>query len=174
MAYSNKRTLSMDYNMYVAQSGGRKGNEANFNQWENEVVDTYLKYFKANYLGNRAPLDIGHHFSLWNGGIYWRAMKRFAKEVCSIPEVVCGTYTDMANFLERQSPADLRDYQNGNFPKATANHLPESVIRASDVDWEDEVLTPEIIAELESQVCPSEAHKDDGVEEEEIPDGIYL
>ena len=174
MAYSNKRTLSMDYNMYVAQSGGKKGNEANFSRWENEVYETYLKYFKANYLGNRAPLDIGHHFSLWNGGIYWRAMKRFTQTVCEIPEVVCGTYTDLVNFLDSKSNLDIQNYRAGNFQKGSVSNLPTTVARVSNVDWSDEVLTPEVIAELESQVCPAEAHLDDGVLEDEIDDGIFL
>ena len=158
MAYSNKRTLSMDYNMYVAQSKGKRGDKSNFEKWENEVYETYLQYFKANYLGNRAPLDIGHHFSLWNGGIYWRAMQRFARTVCSEPEVICGTYTDMYNFLEGKTASQIKEYQSGNFPKISTRHLSKKLFDVKDVTWVDEVLTPEIISELEAQACPPEAH----------------
>lgn len=149
----------MDYNIYVAQSGGVRGDEAHFNHWEEEVYQTYLKYFKANYLGNRAPLDIGHHFSLWNGGIYWKAMKRFAQTVCSQPEVVCGNYTEMLNFLESKNQNELNDFQNGSFPKMKSKNVADEILNAPDVDWADEVLTPEVIKELESQACPPEAHQ---------------
>ena len=174
MAYSGKRTLSMDYNMYVAHSDGKKGSAANYDRWENEVYLTYLKYFKANYIGNRAPLDIGHHFSQWNGGIYWRAMQRFARTVCGIPEVICGTYTDLLDFLNKKGAGTIQQYQAGKFPRASATNLPASIQQITDINWADEALTPEIIKQLESQVCPSEAHMDDGHEEHIISDGVYL
>lgn len=171
---SGKTTLSMDYNMYVAQSNGVKGEEAFFNQWEEEVYQTYLKYFKANYLGNRAPLHIGHHFSLWNGGIYWRALQRFAQTVCQIPEVICGTYTDLVNFLERQNARDLQDYQAGRFTRASLQSLPPEFINVSRVNWSEESISLKELRELEKHVCPAEAHKDDGVEEGFIGNGTYL
>lgn len=174
MAYSKKKTLSMDYNLYVAQSKGKKGNPANFDNWENEVFDTYLKYFKSNYLGNRAPLDIGHHFSLWNGGIYWRAMKRFAQEVCHLPEVICGTYTDLVNFLDDQSSSELKAYQAGDFPKMTGVSLPVALTKVSVSAEEVTPFSKAELLELESQACPPEAHLDDGIEEEIVPDGVYL
>jgi hypothetical protein len=81
------------------------------------MIDTYRKYFADNYYGNRAPVHIGHHFSKWNGGAYWNAMKTFAKEVCAKPEVKCVTYKELAAFLETRTPDQLKDYKNGAFPK---------------------------------------------------------
>lgn len=173
MAHSNKKTLSMDYNMYVAQSGGKKGNPANYGLWEEEVYQTYLRYFKSNYLGNRAPIDIGHHFSLWNGGIYWKAMKRFAKTVCGLPEVVCGTYTELAQFLNSKTPSTLQAYQNGDFVNANPSNLPATVQRASAYDTND-YFTEAELKEMSYNVCPPEAHLDDGVLDTEISDGVYL
>ncbi len=176
MAYSNKRTLSMDYNMYVAQSGGSAGSSANYQQWENEVYETYLRYFKNNYIGNRAPIDIGHHFSLWNGGIYWRAMQRFAQTVCHLPEVVCGTYTELVHFLNRNNDK-IASYQAGSFPRASVDQLPPSLQRISlhqKSDFYNETMTPELIEELESQVCPSEAHLEEDEFTTIIPDGIAI
>ncbi len=115
---SGKNTLSMDYNFYVAQSKGvRDANAANQATYEKQMIDTYRKYFADNYYGNRAPVHIGHHFSKWNGGAYWRAMKTFAQEVCGKPEVKCVTYKELAAFLETRTPEQLKDYKNGAFPK---------------------------------------------------------
>lgn len=176
MVGSGKRTLSMDYNMYVAQSGGSAGNSANYAQWEEEVYQTYLRYFKSNYLGNRAPVDIGHHFSLWNGGIYWKAMKRFATTVCHLPEVHCGTYTELTNFLNRTPEATLNAYQSGDFPRASAAALPALVQNASIQQNSDTHFSREELEEMKASMCPPEAH----LEEEEINKtapvggGIYL
>lgn len=100
---TNKKTLSMDYNFYYAQSGAIKGPESEFQRYEDEMFKTYMAYLNTNYYGNRAPLHIGHHFSLWNGGAYWKALQRFAKEVCNseaYPEVKCVTYKELQAFLE--------------------------------------------------------------------------
>jgi len=113
---SGKNTLSMDYNFYVAQSKGNP-DAANAAKYQKEMIDTYRAYFKNNYYGNRAPVHIGHHFSKWNGGAYWNAMKDFAKEVCGKPEVKCVTYKELVTFMEGLTPAQRRDFQAGDFPK---------------------------------------------------------
>lgn len=114
---SGKNTLSMDYNFYYTQSGGNEAAPADIPKFEKEMYDTYMAYFKNNYYGNRAPVHIGHHFSLWNKGIYWKVMQRFAKEVCHKPEVVCGTYEELADFLDSKKPDELEAYRKGNFTK---------------------------------------------------------
>ena len=40
------------------------------------------------------PLQLGFHFVLMNGGAYWRALERFAEEVCAKPDVACISYRD--------------------------------------------------------------------------------
>jgi hypothetical protein len=87
---------------------------------EQQVVDSYKYYFKVNYFGNRGPLHIGHHFSKWNKGAYWSAMKKFTKFVCGKPDVKCVTYKEYTEWLEdmeRRSPETLAAYRAGNFRK---------------------------------------------------------
>ena len=116
IAGTAKRTLSMDYNFYVAQSKGVSQPE-NKEQFKKEMYDTYMNYFKSNYYGNRAPLHIGHHFSMWNGGAYWEAMKDFAKSVCGAPEVLCVTYKEYMNWLDILKPEQLQAYRAGKFDR---------------------------------------------------------
>ena len=111
---SSKRTLSMDYNFYVADSAAAPdaGNSATYKK---RMLDTYRAYFNANYTGNRAPVHIGHHFSKWNGGAYWEAMKEFALEVCAKPNVKCTTYKELVTFLNARTAQELADYKNAAF-----------------------------------------------------------
>lgn len=81
------------------------------------MLEIYRSYFATNYYGNRAPLHIGHHFSRWMGGAYFEAFFEFANEVCSKPEVKCGTYTELMNFMNSKSPAQVEAYKKGNFAK---------------------------------------------------------
>ncbi len=111
---SEKRTLSMDYNFYVADSKGLP-DAANKAKYKKQMLDTYQAYFNANYNGNRAPIHIGHHFSKWNGGAYWEAMKEFALAVCAKPNVKCTTYKEFSAFLDTRTSQQLADYKNRAF-----------------------------------------------------------
>jgi hypothetical protein len=134
IAGTNRATLSMDYNFYVADSNAQP-NPANKERYKRQMVDTYMQYFQGNYFGNRAPVHIGHHFSKWNGGAYWEAMQVFAQRVCGLPEVTCGTYKELVAFLEANTDK-LRDYKNGSFtpmPRPpSAPPLPEIELIADD------------------------------------------
>ena len=83
------------------------------------MLAIYLDYFRANYVGNRAPLHIGHHFTPYQGGVYNEALKEFARRVCGLPEVKCAAYGELADFMDRQSPDMLTAYQGGDFQHAT-------------------------------------------------------
>jgi hypothetical protein len=126
IAGTGKRTLSMDYNFYVADSAAQP-NAAQKDRFKKQMLETYLQYFDSNYNGNRAPLHIGHHFSLWNGGAYWEAMKEFALTVCKKPEVVCGTYKELADFMDKTPPETVRAYREGRFPKAQGLRLSQGL-----------------------------------------------
>lgn len=126
IAGTGKRTLSMDYNFYVADSAAQP-NAAQKERFKKQMLETYLQYFDANYNGNRAPIHIGHHFSLWNGGAYWEAMKEFALTVCQRPEVICGTYRELADFMDQASPEEIRAYRDGRFPKKPYLRLSEGL-----------------------------------------------
>lgn len=115
---SRKMTLSMDYNFLVVQSLGLDSS-ARRKQDRDEMLETYLDYFKANYFGNRAPLHIGHHFYGYHGGAYQEALLTFIERVCGLPEVKCVTYSKLADFMDGLGAETLKAYQKGDFPRAT-------------------------------------------------------
>lgn len=126
IAGTGKRTLSMDYNFYFADSKALP-DPANKERYKRQMLESYLQYFESNYNGNRAPIHIGHHFSLWNGGAYWEAMQEFALKVCSKPEVKCVTYREFADFMDSRTPEQLRAYEGGNFQKNVPIRLAQGV-----------------------------------------------
>lgn len=111
---SGKKTLSMDYNHFVSHTKGVE-TPSRKEEFKKDVLDTYLAYFESNKNGNRAPVHIGHHFSKWNGGAYWEAMKEFAKIVCVQPNVKCVTYRQFNAWLETRSATQLADYRKKSF-----------------------------------------------------------
>ncbi len=103
---STSSLLSMDYNFYFKQSKAIEAATRGTPLWDEyytQVLTSYRDYFNQSYQGNRAPIFIGHHFSLWNDGVYWEAMKTFAREVCSKPNVKCTTYKDVMKDLNKQA-----------------------------------------------------------------------
>jgi hypothetical protein len=101
---SQRSTISMDYSIFVLQTGGRNILTRGTPAWEAahaEVLNGYLNYFNTHYRGKRAPIFIGHHFSTWNDGLYWQVMKDFAEAVCGQPDVYCVTHQALANYLDR-------------------------------------------------------------------------
>ena len=112
-----RATLSMDYNFIVAQSGGR-ADPRRAEPFKEQMLATYLDYFRKSYTGNRAPLHIGHHFEAYQGGVYNEALKEFARRVCGLPEVKCAAYSELADLMDRQAPEALAAYQHGDFPHA--------------------------------------------------------
>ncbi|HVY00553.1 MAG TPA: polysaccharide deacetylase family protein [Pseudorhodoplanes sp.] len=112
---STRATLSMDYNFFVLQSRA-VDDPRHYELFRDQILQTYLDYFRANYHGNRAPLHIGHHFFDYQGGAYKEALKSFAREVCGLAEVRCVTYSALADFLDAQSEETLAAFQKGDFP----------------------------------------------------------
>lgn len=89
--------LSMDYNFYFKQSkaiDNAKRDTPLWSEYYTQALTSYRDYFEKSYKGNRAPIYIGHHFSLWNDGVYWDALKQFAYETCGRPEVKCVTFKE--------------------------------------------------------------------------------
>lgn len=98
---SERRVIAMDYNLFVRHSGGvDKPEEAA--KYESRAYDAFRSAFDKQYAGNRIPLQIGFHFTLMNDGAYWRALERFAGEVCVKADVECISYAD---FVARQDEA---------------------------------------------------------------------
>jgi len=100
-------TLSMDYNIYLAQTGAKDVLKKGTPEWNKDYLQTvgaFTNYFDSNYNSTRAPVVIGNHFSTWNDGLYWEAMKTFASNVCGLPDVKCGTFAELVNYLESTPP----------------------------------------------------------------------
>ncbi|MEP9385804.1 polysaccharide deacetylase [Mesorhizobium sp. KR9-304] len=95
-----RRVIAMDYNLFVRHSGGfeRPDEAAAFQE---RSYEAFKAAFDAQYEGDRAPLQLGFHFTLMNDGAYWRALERFAGEVCVMADVVCTSYAD---YLARRRP----------------------------------------------------------------------
>lgn len=117
LANSSRATLSMDYNFFVAQSGATV-DPRRFVFFRDQILQTYLNYFRANYTGNRAPLHVGHHFFDYQGGAYKEALKTFARTVCGLPEVRCVTYKALADFMDGLNAETLAGYRKGQFARA--------------------------------------------------------
>jgi hypothetical protein len=117
---TSRHTLSMDYNWLVYHSGGSSKPDLTDDDREffrKQMYDSYMYYFKKNYFGGRGPIHIGHHFSQWNGGAYWSAMKDFAKNVCNRKEVLCVTYKEYADYLDSLPQDIYENYRQGRFTK---------------------------------------------------------
>jgi len=105
---SRRPAVAMDYSLWMHQSQGKDILSRNTKEWQqkhDEVVDAYRRYFEGNYRTNRAPVVIGNHFSLWNDGLYWEAMKTFATEVCGKPQVRCTTFKELTAYLNEHGAA---------------------------------------------------------------------
>jgi len=99
---SERRVIAMDYNLFVRHSGGIEAPDVD-QAFENRAYEAFVAAFAAQYHGKRAPLQIGFHFSLMNGGAYWRALERFAETTCVKPGVLCVSYAD---YLKRTESGD--------------------------------------------------------------------
>jgi peptidoglycan/xylan/chitin deacetylase (PgdA/CDA1 family) len=97
-----RRVIAMDYNLFVRHSGGfeRPDEAAAFQE---RSYEAFKAAFDTQYEAGRAPLQLGFHFVLMNDGAYWRALERFAGEVCGKADVVCTSYAD---YLQRTTPAE--------------------------------------------------------------------
>jgi len=122
LADSGRHALSMDYNFFAVQSH-TVVDPARRDTFRDEMVQTYLNYFRSNYDGNRAPLNIGHHFFDYQDGAYREALESFARAVCGLPEVRCATYAELADFMDRLDAPTLEAYRNGDFPHIAAPAL---------------------------------------------------
>jgi peptidoglycan/xylan/chitin deacetylase (PgdA/CDA1 family) len=108
---AGRNTIAMDYNLYYLQTKAKSILKFGTQDWKkahDNVLKGYLNYFYNHYNNSenledvkfKAPVTIGHHFSLWNDALYWVVMKDFAKEVCGKEKVVCGTGQEYEAFLE--------------------------------------------------------------------------
>lgn len=100
---SERRVIAMDYNLYVRHSGGKE-ELGQADRFTDRAYDAFRAAFDKQYAGERIPLQLGFHFSLMNGGAYWRALERFASEVCTRADVECISYADYVKQRNQSAP----------------------------------------------------------------------
>ncbi len=96
-----RRVIAMDYNLFVRHSAGFERADSD-GAFEQRTYEAFMGAFEREYAGSRVPLQLGFHFTLMNGDAYWRALERFAVDVCGRSQVVCTSYAD---YLSRTRPA---------------------------------------------------------------------
>jgi peptidoglycan/xylan/chitin deacetylase (PgdA/CDA1 family) len=96
---NGRRVIAMDYNLFVRHSGGFERGDAD-GAFEERTLAAFRTAFDAAHDGDRQPLSLGFHFTLMNDGAYWRALERFAQEVCVRADVSCISHADYAARLD--------------------------------------------------------------------------
>ncbi len=152
----------MDYNILYGQCDGKFNPKNNgecatisddlLQYFENQTYISYVNQFLVSYYGNRAPLSIGHHFSLWNKGIYWKALQKVILDICSQPEVKCITHKAMASWLNenvKTQPQWIASLNQGNFEKADIPQEPKEKLIVDmnilkKVSFGEDFVVPEI------------------------------
>lgn len=86
-----KSVIAMDYNLFARHTRAVETAD-NGGAFERRTLDAFRQAFAREYAGPRRPLELGFHFTLMNGGAYWRALETFATETCGKPQVACVTY----------------------------------------------------------------------------------
>lgn len=99
-----RRIIAMDYNLFVRHSAGIENPDRD-GRFEERTYQAFIDAFRRQYDGERVPLQIGFHFTLMNGGAYWRALERFARETCIRPDVRCISYRELVDDLDATPPA---------------------------------------------------------------------
>jgi peptidoglycan/xylan/chitin deacetylase (PgdA/CDA1 family) len=89
-------TLSMDYNFYMRDKVNEKNPEKN-------MLDAYNEYYnQSSSSEKKLPMQIGHHFSRWNNGSYWNALKLFIKQNCNNDQTICSTNKILSKELSKK------------------------------------------------------------------------
>lgn len=101
-----KKTIMMDYNLWYVLNRA-KDEPARAAEFTEVTLDTYRRAHQAALDGNRAPMVVGNHFNNWSGGAFMAATERFMAEVCTSPETVCATYSEVIEWMRLQDPAVL-------------------------------------------------------------------
>jgi hypothetical protein len=104
--------ISMDYNLFVNQTGGASAPPSAAAAIEHETYLTLRRAFRTSYFGNRAPFSFGSHFATWNHWAYNRALARFLVETCRLPDVRCVSNRELVDWLDSVPPRRLRAYMS--------------------------------------------------------------
>jgi hypothetical protein len=105
-AIANKKVVMMDYNLWYALNHA-KDDKSRRDEFGRATMEVYRAAYNAALQGNRAPLVVANHFNDWAGGGFSVATEQFMGEVCTKPETVCATYSDVIKWMDLQAPATL-------------------------------------------------------------------
>jgi peptidoglycan/xylan/chitin deacetylase (PgdA/CDA1 family) len=83
--------IAMDYNLFARHTRTKETPDTD-GVYEQRAYNAFMAAFRREHEGKRRPVQIGLHFTLMNDGAYWRAVERFAADVCKIPDVDCISY----------------------------------------------------------------------------------
>jgi peptidoglycan/xylan/chitin deacetylase (PgdA/CDA1 family) len=100
-----RAVIAMDYNLFVRHSNAVETEDAD-GAFEERTLSALRAALDAELEGDRVPLQIGLHFTLMNGGTYWRALERFTEDACARPEVRCVSYRGYLDATGPATPAD--------------------------------------------------------------------
>jgi hypothetical protein len=115
----SRTNLSMDYNLLVAQNGGRvTATPAQCARIEESTYQSYSQALAAVRRGNRAPFFVGNHFNDWACDSYTKALTRFVTVAsATYPDVRFVTFEYLARWLDAQDPAVLAALRSRPAPR---------------------------------------------------------
>jgi hypothetical protein len=106
-----KKVIMMDYNLWY-QLNGAQDDPSRSAAFKSVTLDTYRSAYTAALRGNRAPLVVANHFNDWAGRSFSDATEQFMGEVCTKPETVCATYSEVIAWMKLQDPKVLTNLRN--------------------------------------------------------------
>ncbi|RZT19920.1 hypothetical protein EV649_3060 [Kribbella sp. VKM Ac-2569] len=101
LAGTAKKTLTMDYNLWFAQTQARKAPIAQAPALKAQVLATYRQALATSRASGNPPLFLGNHFNRWNNSVYSDALTAFVTETCKQPDVRCVSNMELASWLGR-------------------------------------------------------------------------
>jgi len=101
LAGTGKKTLTMDYNLWYAQTKARKAPVAQVPQLRAQVLATYRLALARSRANGNPPLFLGNHFNRWNNSIYSDALTTFVIETCKQADVRCVSNIELATWLAK-------------------------------------------------------------------------
>jgi hypothetical protein len=101
LAGTAKKTLTMDYNLWFAQTEARKAPIAEAPALKAQVLATYRQALAKSRASGNPPLFLGNHFNRWNNSVYSDALTAFVTETCKQPDVRCVSNMELAGWLAK-------------------------------------------------------------------------
>ncbi|WP_134006753.1 hypothetical protein [Kribbella sp. VKM Ac-2566] len=101
LAGTARKTLTMDYNLWFAQTEARKAPIAEAPALKAQVLATYRQALAKSRASGNPPLFLGNHFNRWNNSVYSDALTAFVTETCKQPDVRCVSNMELASWLAK-------------------------------------------------------------------------